>query len=99
MADVTDTHCQTPTSIPDVRRRPSLDRWLRDRCMDDAAAAQLFGCTKQRVNQMRQPFDHPGFKPPGRRLLTVIVRMTHGGVRPGDFSPPVEDILAGRAAA
>jgi len=76
-----------------------LDRWLRDRDLDDAAGAALFRCSKQMVNRMRHPFDDPRFKPPGRALLTRIVRATHGGVRPGDFSPPVEDILAGRAAA
>ncbi len=72
---------------------------MRDRDMDDAAGGRLFGCTRQMVNSMRAPFDDERFKPPGRALLTRIVRITDGEVKPGDFSPPIEDILAGRAAA
>lgn len=95
---MTDTHIQTPASVPDVRPRPALDRWLRDRDLDDAGGAQLFGCTKQMVNAMRRPFDDPMRKRPGRELLTRIVRATSGQVRPEDFSPPVADILRGMAA-
>lgn len=78
--------------------RPALDRWLRDRDMDDAAGAALFGCTKQMVNRMRLPFADPDRKRPGSKLLTRIVRETRGDIRPEDFSPPVADILRGLAA-
>lgn len=71
---------------------------MRDRDMDDAACAKLFGCTKQMVNAMRRPFDDPLRKRPGPDLLTRIVRATRGDVRPEDFSPPVADILRGLAA-
>lgn len=71
---------------------------MRDHDMDDAAFAALVGCSKQFVNGMRRPFDDPKRKRPGPELLTSIVRVTNGGVRPGDFSPPVEAILRGVAA-
>ena len=86
-----------PTPIP-VVARPALDRWMRDRNLDDAAAADLFGCTKQMVNRMRKPFADPARKRPGSKLMTRIVQVTGGGLRPEDFSPPVEDILRGVAA-
>lgn len=95
---MTDTHTLTIASVPDVRPRPALDRWLRERDMTDAAAAQLFGCTKQMVNGMRRPFDDPRRKRPGPDLLTRIIRASRGQLRPEDFSPPVEDILRGMAA-
>lgn len=88
----------TPTSAPVARPRPAVDRWCRDHDLDDAAAALLFGCSKQMVNRMRRPFDDPDRKRPGQALLTRIVRATGGGVRPEDFSPPVEQILRGMAA-
>lgn len=95
---MTDTHTLTATTVPGVRPRPALDRWMRDRDLDDAAGAKLFGCTKQMVNRMRRPFDDPSRKRPGPDLITRIVRATSGGVRPEDFSPPVADILRGMAA-
>lgn len=93
-----DTHSPLPASIPDVRPRPALDRWLRDRNLDGPAAGRLFGCTKQTIDDITRPFDDPKRKRPGRDLLTRIVRVTNGGVRPEDFSPPVEQILRGMAA-
>lgn len=81
-----------------VRRRPALDRWMRDRNLDDAAGANLFGCTRQMVHAMRRPFDDKLRKRPGSDLLTRIVRKTNGAIRPEDFYPPVEDILRGQAA-
>ncbi|MNL82132.1 hypothetical protein D3C87_2094420 [compost metagenome] len=50
------------------------------------------------VNRMRRPFDDPSRKRPGPDLITRVVRVTEGGVRPEDFSPPVADILRGMAA-
>lgn len=81
-----------------VRPRPALDRWMRDRNLDDAAGSKLFKCTRQMVHAMRRPFDDPQRKRPGQELLTRIVRATDGAVRPEDFSPPVADILRGMAA-
>jgi hypothetical protein len=88
----------TVPTFPVARPRPALDRWCRDHDLDDAAAARLFGCTKQMVNAMRRPFDDETRKRPGRDLLTRIVRVTKGVVRPEDFSPPVAAILGGMAA-
>jgi len=82
---VTDIQLLTPTTIAVVRPRPPLDRWLRDRDLDDAAGGALFGCSKQMVNGMRKPFDDPS-------------RATRGELRPEDFSPPVADILRGASA-
>lgn len=95
---MTPTQTHTVTTIPVVRPRPALDRWLRDHDLDDAAAAELFGCTRQMVHAMRRPFDDEERKRPGSKLLTRIVRATGGGVRPEDFSPPVADIMRGLAA-
>lgn len=95
---LTQTLTTAATSIPVARPRPAVDRWCRDHDLDDAAAAALFGCSKQMVNRMRRPFDDPDRKRPGQALLTRIVRATHGAVRPEDFSPPVEAILRGMAA-
>lgn len=94
------THSLTAldTPVPVARPRPALDRWCRDHDLDDAAFGLLVGCSKQMVNKMRRPFDDPTRKRPGPDLLTRIVRVTNGGVRPGDFSPPVEAILRGVAA-
>lgn len=95
---MTDHLSHTHASIPDVRLRPALDRWLRDRCLTYEQGGELFGCSKQALHTICLPFDDPKRKPPGRKLLTVIVRLTDGAVRPGDFSPPVEAILRGMAA-
>lgn len=95
---MTDDHSLTAATVPDVRRRPALDRWMRDRDIDDAAGGKLFGCSKQMVHAMRRRFDDPLRKRPGPVLLTNIVRVTRGDVRPEDFSPPVSDILGGLAA-
>lgn len=95
---MTDTHSPLAATVPGVRPRPALDRWMRDRDLDDAAGAKLFGCTKQMVNAMRRPFDDPRRKRPGPDLITRVVRVTKGSVRPEDFSPPVADILRGMAA-
>ncbi len=56
---VTTLSSHAPAPIPVVRPRPVLDRWLRDRDLDDAAGAALFRCSKQMVNRMRHPFDDP----------------------------------------
>lgn len=95
---LTDQLTFTATSVPVARPRPALDRWCRDHDLDDAAFAKLIGKSRQFVNDMRRPFDDPLRKVPGRRTLTDIVRVTHGAVRPGDFYPPVEEILRGMAA-
>lgn len=50
------------------------------------------------VNKLRRPFVDPLRKRPGQQLLTRIVRVTRGEVRPEDFSPPVADILRGMVA-
>lgn len=89
------------TSVPVVpapRPRPALDRWCRERDLNDAQAAKLFGCSKNMVNLMRRPFADPMRKRPGQDLMTRIVRLTEGVVRPEDFSPPVSSILAGMSA-
>lgn len=86
------------TTQPKLRPRPALDRWMRDRNLDDAEGAKLFGCTRQMVHALRRPFDDPLRKRPGPELLTKIVRQTRGDIRPEDFSPPVADILRGMAA-
>ena len=95
---VTDTHSHNDATIPDVRLRPAFDRYLRDRNIDGAQAAELFGCSRQMVGFMRAPFDDPLWKPPGKKLMQRIVRVTRGGVRPEDFYPPVEATLKGLAA-
>lgn len=95
---MTDASPSLPTSIPDVRLRPALDRWLRDRDLDGPSAGRLFGCSKQMVDDITRPFDDPKRKRPGRPLLTRIVRVTNGAIRPEDFSPPVEAIIRGMAA-
>lgn len=95
---MTEPFCTPDASIPDVRPRPSLDRWLRDRCLTLEQGGRMFGCSKQMLGLICLPFDDPKRKPPGRKLLTTIVRVTDGAVRPGDFSPPVEAILRGMAA-
>lgn len=95
---MTDTHSALPASIPDVRPRPALDRWLRDRDIDYAGGGRLFGVSKQTCHDWCRHFDDEARKAPGRAALTRIVRETHGAIRPGDFSPPVEQILRGMAA-
>lgn len=95
---MTDTSSSPPATIPDVRLRPALDRWLRDRDLDGPAAGKLFGCSKQMIDDITRPFDDPKRKRPGRDLLTRIVRVTGGAVRPEDFSPPVDAIIRGMAA-
>lgn len=86
------------TSVPVARPRPALDRYCRDHDLDDAAFGRLVGCSKEFVNAMRRHFDDPKRKRPGKDLLTQIVRVTNGHVRPEDFSPPVSAILAGMSA-
>lgn len=81
--------------IPSYRPRPALDRWIRDNDLNHADAGKLFGCSREYVRRMCLPFDDADRKKPGSKLLTVIVRQTHGEVRPGDFYPPVRDILDG----
>lgn len=93
-----ETHSNIVPSVPVATPRPALDRWCRDRNLDDASAAALFGCTKEMVNKLRRPFVDPLRKRPGQQLLTRIVRVTRGEVRPEDFSPPVADILRGMVA-
>lgn len=95
---MTDIQLLTTTPFAVVRPRPPLDRWLRDRDLDDAAGGALFGCSKQMVNGMRKPFDDPSRKRPGPDLLTRIIRASRGELRPEDFSPPVADILRGASA-
>lgn len=95
---MTEALSHTDATIPDVRKRAAFDRYLRDRDIDDAAAAELFGASRQMIWRMRQPFDHPLWKAPGAKLMHRIVKRTRGGVRPEDFHPPVEDIVRGVAA-
>lgn len=94
----TETNETSETVIPSMRPRPALDRWCRDRDLNDGQAARLFGCSKNMVNLMRRPFVDPMRKRPGQELMTRIVRVTDGGVRPEDFSPPVAAILSGLSA-
>lgn len=95
---MTDTHSHTDATIPDVRPRPAFDRYCRDRDIDDAKGAALFGTSRQMMHRMRTFFDDPLWKPPGQVLMHRIVKKTRGGVRPEDFHPPVEMIVRGRAA-
>lgn len=85
-------------TTPEYRPRPELDHWIRDHGLDYAQAAKLFGCAAEFVRLMCLPFDDPARKKPGRRLMAVIVRVTQGKVKPGDFYPAVADILAGAPA-
>ncbi|MGQ3041426.1 MAG: hypothetical protein ACT6TH_14470 [Brevundimonas sp.] len=71
---------------------------MRDRDMDDADGAILFGCTKQAVNRMRRHFDDVTRLRPGPKLMTAVVRRTQGDITPADFSPPVYLILKGVSA-
>jgi hypothetical protein len=83
---------------PARRAYPALKRWLDERGMTFEDGAQLFGCTRQFLSDVCRAFDDEKRKRPGPKLLTRIVRVTEGAVRPSDFSPPVDDILRGMAA-
>lgn len=95
---MTDTHLHTDASVPVARRRPTLDRWLRDHDMDYAEGGAFFGVSKQTCHDWCRHFDDPCRKVPSRAKLTLIVRKTSASVRPEDFSPSAEEIMRGLAA-
>lgn len=96
---MTDIQLHDDATIPVVRLRPALYGWLTDRDMDYAAGGRLFGVSKQTCHSWCRHFDDDERKAPGREALTRIVRITKGAVRPGDFSPPVDQIVRGELAA
>jgi hypothetical protein len=79
------------------RPRPKLDRWLRDRALDDRAAGSLFGCSHEYVRRMRLPFDDARRAVPGKTIMSRIIAATEGDVVANDFFPEVASV-AGMAS-
>jgi hypothetical protein len=85
-----------PETPSPPRPKPGLARFLFDRSISNAAAAEAIGCTPQRLSRLIRPFDDAERRRPTEAELGRIVAWTQGEVTAADFYPPH---LNGAAAA
>lgn len=74
-------------SFPTVAR-PTLAKWLFDRNVSTAFAAEALQVSGESVRRYCLPFDHPDRRLPGAEIMERIVAWTGGAIQPADFYPP-----------
>ena len=73
---------------PDPLPRPAFARFLWERDIDLARAAEAIDCSAEHVRRICLPFSDPKRKVPAPDLMARIVRWTNGQILPADFYEP-----------
>ena len=70
-------------------RRPSFDRWLRDRKLNYSTCARSLQCSRETLRRYCLPFDDPKRRFPSKALLRKITALSHGDITGHDFLEPL----------
>ncbi len=75
---------------PPLAPRPGLARWLFDRDLGYARAAEVLGVTYESVRRYCLPFSDPGRRIPPAATIEQIAHWTDGAVLGGHFYPELD---------
>lgn len=72
---------------PELKPRPKLDRWLRDRGLGARALGERWGITPQGASRYLLPFGHQNRIVPNERQISDVFDWTRGEVVAADWFP------------